>query len=105
MRAVPWVHRKIFKRASIGFVILLVVAVVAVAAARLLGLTEVWYVGVMLSVGIRSLSHAMPLPTTFLWILCVTFSAGAYLVLERVFYTIELPSEKTMNRFAIAEDY
>jgi hypothetical protein len=99
----PWVHRKIFKRASIGFIILLVVAVVAVSAARLLGLTQVWYVGVLLSAGFRSLSHSLPLPTTFLWILCVTFWVGAYLILQRVFCTIEFPREKTMNRFA--EEY
>jgi hypothetical protein len=101
----PWVRRRIFKRASIGFIILLVVVVVAVSAARLFGYTQVWYVGVLLSVGLRALSHALPLPTTILWFFCVTFWAGAYLLLERVFYTIELPREKTMNRFAIAEDY
>jgi len=100
-----WVRRKVFKRASIGFVILLVVAVVAVSAARLLGYTQVWYVGVLLSIGLRSFSHLLPIPTVFLWSVCVTFWAGAYLLLERVFYTIELPGEKTMNRFAIAEDY
>jgi hypothetical protein len=99
----PWVHRKIFKRAAIGFVILLVVAAVAASAARLLGYTQVWYIGVLLSRGFRALSHALPLPTTFLWLVCVTFWAGAYLILERVFYTIEFPREKTMNRFA--EDY
>jgi hypothetical protein len=43
------------------------------------------------------------LPTTILWFLCVTFWAGAYLLLERVFCTIEFPREKTMNRFA--EEY
>jgi hypothetical protein len=101
----PWVRRKIFKRASIAFIIFLVVAVVAVSAARLLGYTQVWYVGVLLSVGLRSLSHLLPVPTVFLWVFCVTFWAGAYLLLERVFYTIEMPREKTMNRFAIAEDY
>jgi hypothetical protein len=99
----PWVRRKIFKRASIGFIILLVVAIVAVSAARLLGLTQVWYVGVLLSVGFRSLSHSLPLPMVVLWFFCVTFWAGAYLILERVFYTIEFPKEKTMNRFA--EEY
>jgi hypothetical protein len=101
----PWVHRKIFKRASIGFIIFLVVAVVAVAAARLLGFTQVWYVGVLLSVGCRSLSHALPLPTALLWLICVTFWAGAYLILERVFCRIEFPREKTMNRFAVGEGY
>ena len=99
----PWVHRKIFKRASIGFIILLVAAIVAVSAARLLGFTQVWYVGVLLSAGFRSLSHSLPLPTVWLWIFSVTFWVGAYLVLERVFYTIEFPREKTMNRFA--EDF
>jgi len=99
----PWVHRKIFKRAAIGFVILLVVAAVAASAARLLGYTQVWYIGVLLSLGFRALSHALPLPTTFLWLVCVAFWAGAYLILERVFSTIEFPRERTMNRFA--EDY
>jgi len=35
-----------------------------------------------------------------LWFFRVTFWAGAYLLLERVFCTIEFPREKTMNRFA-----
>jgi hypothetical protein len=60
---------------------------------------------VLLSVGFRSLSHSLPVSTAFLWILCVTFWSGAYLLLERIFCTIEFPLEKTMNRFAIAEDY
>jgi len=38
-----------------------------------------------------------------LWIFCVTSWAGAYLLLERIFSTIEFPREKTMNRFA--EEY
>ena len=99
----PWAHRKIFKHASIGVIILLVAAAVAVSAARLFNLTEVWYIGVLLSVGFRSLSHSLPLPTAWLWIFCVTFWAGAYLLLERVFTTIEFPREKIMNRFA--EEY
>jgi hypothetical protein len=101
----PWVRRKVFKRTSIAFIALLVVAVVVVSAARLFGYTQVWYVGVLLSVGFRSLSHSLPVSTAFLAILCVTFWAGAYLLLERVFCTIEFPREKTMNRFAITEDY
>jgi hypothetical protein len=96
----PWVHRKIFKRASIGGLIVLVVIVVAVSIARLLGLTEVWYVGALISMGTRSLAHSLPLSTPILWFFCVTFWVGAYLLLERVFSTIEFPREKTMNRFA-----
>jgi len=97
------VHRKFFKRTSIGGLILLVVIVVAVSLARLLGYTEVWYVGALFSIGIRSLAQILPLPTTILWILCVTSWAGAYLLLERIFSKIEFPREKTMNRFA--EEY
>jgi hypothetical protein len=40
------------------------------------------------------------LPGSILWFFCGTFWAGAYLILERVFCTIEFPREKTMNRFA-----
>jgi len=97
------IHRKIFKRTSIGALVFIVVMVVAVSVARLLGLTEVWYVGALLSIGIRALAHWLPLSTTFLWIFCVTSWAGAYLLLERIFCTIEFPREKTMNRFA--EEY
>jgi hypothetical protein len=97
------VHRKFFKWASIGGVILVVVIAIAISIARLLGFTEVWYVGALISIGIRSLAHWLPLPTTGLWFLCVTFWAGAYLILQRVFCTIEFPREKTMNRFA--EEY
>jgi hypothetical protein len=104
-QAVPSIHREIFEQASIALVIFLVVAGVVVSAAHLYGYTQVWYVGVLLSVGLRALSHALPLPTTILWFFCVTFWAGAYLLLERVFCKIEFPPEKTMNRFAIAEDY
>ena len=46
---------------------------------------------------------ALPLPTTILWFFCVTFWAGAYLILEKVFGTIEMPREKMTNRFA--EEY
>jgi len=97
------VHRKAFKWASIGSIIFVVVLAIAVSVARLLGFTEVWYVGALLSIGIRALAHWLPLSTTFLWIFCVTSWAGAYLLLERIFSTIEFPREKTMNRFA--EEY
>ena len=97
------VHHKVFKRASIGFFIILGVIAVAVSAARLLGFTEIWYVGALMSIGVRSLAHSIPLPTPILWFLCVTFWVGAYLILERIFSTIEFPREKTMNRFA--EEY
>jgi hypothetical protein len=96
-------RRKVFKWASIGIVILLVVLTVVIAIARLQGLTEVWYWGALISIGIRSLAQILPLSTTFLWILCVTSWAGAYLLLERIFFQIEFPREKTMNRFA--EEY
>lgn len=97
------VHRKIFKRTSIGGLIFIVVLAVAVSVARLLGLTEVWYVGALISMGVRSLAHWLPLPTSVLWSICVTFGAGAYLLLERIFCMIEFPREKTMKRFA--EEY
>jgi hypothetical protein len=45
----------------------------------------------------------LPFPTPILWIFCVTFWAGAYLIIGRVFQVIEFPPEKTMNRFA--EEY
>jgi hypothetical protein len=94
------VHRKVFKWASIGLIILVVVIAIAVSVARLLGLSEVWYLGALISMGTRSLAHSLPLSTPILWFSCVTFWVGAYLVLERVFGTIEFPREKTMNRFA-----
>ena len=76
---------------------------IAVSAARLLDFTQGWYVGALIFIGIRTLAHWLPLPTSILWIFCVTFWVGAYLLLERVFNTIEFPREKTMNRFA--EEY
>jgi len=94
------VHRKVYKWISIGFIIFVVVIAVAASVARLLGFTEIWYIGALISMGIRSLAHSQPLPTSILWFFCVTFWAGAYLILERVFCTIEFPREKTMNRFA-----
>ena len=51
------VHRKIYKRISIGALIFLGVIVVAVSIARLLGLTEVWYIGALISIGTRSLAQ------------------------------------------------
>ncbi len=97
------VHRKVFKWLALGFIIFLVVIAIAVSAARLLDFTPVWYVGALVSIGIRALAHWLPLSTSALWFLCVTFGVGAYLLLERVFNTIEFPREKTMNRFA--EEY
>lgn len=97
------VHRKVFNWVALGFIIFLVVITLAVSAARLLGFTQVWYVGALISIGIRALAHWLPLPTSILWIFCVTSWVGAYLLLERAFSAIELPREKTMNRFA--EEY
>jgi hypothetical protein len=94
------VHRKVYKWISIGFIVFVVALAIAVSVARLFGFTEVWYIGALMSMGTRSLAHSLPLPTPILWIFCVTFSAGAYLILERVFCTIEIPREKTVNRFA-----
>ena len=73
------------------------------SVARLLGFTQVWYIGILISMGIRSLAHALPVPTTILWIFCVTFWSGAYLLLGRAFKMVEFPKEKSMNRFA--EEY
>jgi len=94
------VHRKAYKWTSIGFIVFVIALTVAVSVARIYGFTEVWYLGALISMGIRSLAHSLPLPTLILWFFCVTFWAGAYLLLERVFCTIEFPREKTMNRFA-----
>jgi len=99
----PSVHRKAFKWVSIGGIIFAVALAVAVAIARLLGFTEIWYVGALISIGIRSLAHWLPLPTVALWTLVVASWAGAYLLLEKVFCGIEFPDRKTMNRFA--EEY
>jgi hypothetical protein len=96
-------HRRFFKWASIGIIILVVVVVVAVSIARLMGFTEVWYIGALISMATRSLAHSVAFPTPILWVLCVTFWFCAYLILERVFSKIEFPREKTMNRFA--EEY
>jgi hypothetical protein len=85
------------------FITLAVVIAVAVSVARMMGFTEVWYIGALISIGIRCLANSLPIPTPILWFFCVTFWAGAYLLLERVFSTIEFPRERTMNRFA--EEY
>ena len=94
------VHRKAYKWISIGFIVVVVVIAIAASIARLLDFTEVWYLGALISMGIHSLAHSLPLPTSILWFFCVTFWAGAYLILERIFGTIEIPRERTMNRFA-----
>jgi hypothetical protein len=94
------IHRKVYKWISIGFIVFVVALAIAVSVARVLGFTEVWYIGALISMGTRSIAHALPLPTPILWFFCVTFWAGAYLLLERVFGTIEFPREKTMNRLA-----
>ena len=96
-------RRKLFKWASVGLVISLVMLTIAVAIARLQDLTEIWYLGALISIGIRSIAQLLPLPTAILWALCVTSWAAAYLLLERIFSWIEFPREKTMNRFA--EEY
>jgi len=96
-------HRKLYKKAEIGFLILLGVIAVAVSIARLLEFTQIWYVGALLSVGTRSLAHWLPFSTPILWFFCVTFWFGSYLILGRVFQQIEFPREKTMSRFA--EEY
>jgi hypothetical protein len=96
-------HRKIFKWALYGCLILFGVTALGVSIGRLLGSTEIWYAGALFSIGARSLAHWVGLPGPVLWLVCVTFWAATYLVLGRVFATIEFPREKTMNRFA--EEY
>jgi len=93
-------RRKYYKWAEIGFLILLGVIAAAVSIAQLLGFTQIWYVGALISLGTRSLAHWLPFSTSVLWFFCVTFWAGTYLILGRVFQQIEFPREKTMNRFA-----
>jgi hypothetical protein len=97
------IHRKIFKWVVWGSLIALGLMVVALAAARLTGSTQVWYVGALMSIGIRNLAESLPLPTGILWVLCVTFWLGAYLLLGSIFKRIELPGRNTVNRFA--EEY
>jgi hypothetical protein len=99
----PSVRRNAYKWASTGGIIFVVALAVAVAIARLLGFTEVWYVGALISISVRSLAHWLPLPTAVLWALVFASWVGAYLLLEKVFCGIEFPSRKTMNRFA--EEY
>jgi len=99
----PSVHRRIFKWASWGALIFLGTVAVAVAVARLAGYTEVWYVGALVSIGIRNLAAWLPLPTGLLWALSVTFWLGAYLLLGSIFKRIELPGRNTVDRFA--EEY
>jgi len=97
------VHRNLFKWALWGALIVTGVFAVAIAVARLAGYTEVWYVGAVLSIGIRHLAKWLPLPTGVLWGLGVTFWLGAYLLLGSIFKRIELPDRNTVNRFA--EEY
>ncbi len=97
------VHRKIFKWATWGLLILLGVTALAVAVARLTGYTEVWYVEALISIGIRKLAAWIPLPTAVLWAISVTFWLGGYLLTGSIFKRIELPGRNTVNRFA--EEY
>lgn len=97
------VHRKIFKWASWGALIFLGMVAVAVAVARLAGYIDVWHVGAVASIGIRRLAEWLPFPTGVLWVLCVTFWLGMYLLLGSIFKRIELPGRNTVNRFA--EEY
>lgn len=99
----PSSHRKVFKWSFRACIALFVAAAVAVSVVRLLGYTEIWYIGALASIGIRSVAHWLPLPTWILWLFCVTFWAATYLLLGRVFGMIEFPRERTMNRFA--EEY
>ena len=99
----PFVYRKVFKWALRCVLVLFGVAVIALSIARLAGFTEIWYAGAVASIYARSFSQWLPLPTWALWFVCSASWVGAYLLLERAFSFIELPREKTMNRFA--EEY
>jgi len=96
-------YRKFFKWALFGTLICVGVFVVAFAVIRLAGYTETWYVGAVISIGIRHLAERIPVSTGILWISVVTFWFGAYLLLESIFKRIELPGRNTINRFA--EEY
>ena len=97
------IYRKIFKWVVWGSLIALGLMVVALAAARLTGSTQVWYVGALVSIGIRHLADWIPVSTGILWISVVTFWFGSYLLLGSIFKRIELPGRNTVNRFA--EEY
>jgi hypothetical protein len=98
-----WTRRDLFRWSALGTLITLGAIIVLLAAAQAAGFTRLWYVGVLVSVGLHRLAQWLPLSTGLLWLICVTFWAGAYLLLQKVFATIEFPREKTMNRFA--EEY
>lgn len=97
------IHRKIFKWVVWGSLIVLGLLVVALATARLSGYIEVWYVGALVSIGIRHVAEWLPLSTSVLWVMSVTFWFGAYLLSGSIFKRIELPGRNTVNRFA--EEY
>jgi hypothetical protein len=99
-RRVLWVHTvgPIIVSAALGAGIAL-----TIFALNPRPFTQVWYVGALVSIGVRAIAHWLPLPTAALWILCIMCWIGSYLVLERVFSMIEFPRKKTMNRFA--EEY
>ena len=83
----PSVHRKIFKWASWGALMFLGMVAVAVAVARLAGYTEVWYVGALVSIGIRHLAEWMPVSTGILWISVVTFWFGCVSIIREYLQT------------------
>ena len=97
------VHRKLFKWASWGALIFFGVLFFAVTVARLAGYTETWYVGAVVSIGIRRVAEWIPVTPRILWISVVTFWFGSYLLLESIFKRIELPGRNTVKRFA--EEY
>lgn len=99
----PSVRRKLFKWASWGGIIFLGVLALAIAVTRLAGYTEAWYVGVVVSIGIRRLADWLPASTELLWVLWMISWLATYLLLGSIFSRIELPGRSTVNRFA--EEY
>jgi hypothetical protein len=95
--------RRLFTWASTGALIVIGMVVAAFVIARLAGLVETWHVGALMSLGIRSLSHRVPVSTPVLWVCTVTVWVLNHLIRQRVFNRIELPARSLVGRFA--EEY
>jgi hypothetical protein len=103
LQFLPTPSRGYFRWAAGVWVAPIVVVVGGFFVLEIAGLSRMWYALALVSIGVRRLAEALPLPTLALWLLVLLSWIGSYLVARAVFLRVEAPGRKILTPFA--EDY
>ncbi|RLE32118.1 MAG: hypothetical protein DRJ61_10280 [Acidobacteria bacterium] len=95
--------RTIFKWLATGFIIAIGAIFFLAVILDLAGWTELWRLGVAISVLTRQTAQWSGLSSGHLWSLAIALCCLGYLILQRLFSKIEMPGRKIIQPFA--EEY